>query len=255
MLKRYCELVEELGSMEKVAIADLSTEEIVRYLDLRREQEELAGQLLDILTDALLQLQDLADKIGDELMALPEALDNIRDRSAFNELPVGQLAYMMGALQSDMERILADCRQIHYEFLWGDQGGQKYDHRLPQAVKSPADTGRDGEKANGSDVGAAPALEEVACAREGAVIDMDVPVEIPGPASGEKYDGVEKKEGGSVLIKPDTLKKLEDAMRPRELAGAVPVMDEKEDSFAVIKVAPAGKDKARIKHHKERHRR
>ncbi|HHW42255.1 hypothetical protein GFC01_08660 [Desulfofundulus thermobenzoicus] len=255
MLKRYCELVEELGSMEQVAIADLSTEEIVRYLDLRRQQEELAGQLLDILTDALLQLQDLADKIGDELMVLPEVIENVRERNAFNELPMGQLAYMMGALQSDMERILADCRQIHYEFLWGDQGGQKYDHQLPQAVKSPADTGKDGEKTNGSDVEAALALEEVACAREGVVIDMEMSAGTPEQAGGEKYDGVENKEDGSVLIKPETLKKLEDAMRPRELAGAVPAMDEKENSFAVIKVAPAGKDKARIKHHKERHRR
>ncbi|WP_027718705.1 hypothetical protein [Desulfovirgula thermocuniculi] len=185
MLKHYCDLLEELSSLEKSVISELTIEEITRYVELRRRREELAGSLRDLITDALLQLQDLAERIGEELLELPEMMENVRQEG---EAFLHRLAGVIGALQTDMERILADCRQLRYELLWGGANGACEVAREEQ-----------GE-----------ALEEAACARE---------------VEGDEREKQEKP--GGTVISPETIKKLENAMRPKvtmELEPSLTVM-------------------------------
>lgn len=180
MLKHYCDLLEELNSLEKSVISELTIEEITRYVELRRRREELAGSLRDLIADALLHLQDLAERIGEELLELPEMAENMRQG---DETFLHRLAGMIGALETDMERILADCRQLRYELLWGGADGS-------------CEVAREGREA---------ALEEAACAREAE------------GGGAEKQGSV-----GEVTISPEVIKKLESAMRPQVAAGFEP---------------------------------
>lgn len=171
MLKHYCDLVEELCSLEKSVIADLTIEEIIRYIELRRQRDELAKSLRDLITEALLHLQDLAERMEEELVDLPEMMENTKEE---NDAFLHRLAGIIGALEIDMERILADCRQLRYELLWGGV------HELAQENRGEA-------------------LEEAACARE-VVAEED-----------------KKDRASEMVVSPETIKKLENTMRPKEV--------------------------------------
>lgn len=181
MLKHYCDLLEELNSLEKSVISELTIEEITRYVELRRRREELAASLHDLIADALLHLQDLAERIGEELLELPEMVENMRRE---DERPfLHRLAGVIGALETDMERVLADCRQLRYELLWGGAGGSN------EAAHEEKEA----------------ALEEAACARE-------------AEGDGERGQG----RSGEVAISPEVIKKLESSMRPQITTGFEP---------------------------------
>ncbi|RKO67478.1 hypothetical protein [Desulfofundulus salinus] len=263
MLQRYCELVEELSVLEKSLVADLSIEEIMRYLDLRREQEELAGELGYLITEALLHLQDLANRVEEELVDLPGIMESAKGQVGFREGFLTRLAGVIGALEADMERILADCRQLRYELLWGENREINSEAGLPVEQMHDKFSAGCGEDKQGSEkmreVGQKQekVLEEVACALELAEAREESSSGRSGQNNRGHTDGKASSENDkSAPISPETLKKLETVMRPKEALEIEPVLMESQASFAVLKVASSGEGKSRHgKTHKERHRR
>jgi len=250
LLQRYFELVEELGALEKNSLADLSEEEIMRYLDLRREREELAGNLEDMMEGALNYLQDLARNVGEELVDLPGLMESAREQGDFKEDYLNRIATLIGSLEADLERILADCRQLRYELLWGGEreaGGEDAGEQVPENYPAEiSDRGKDRPKDAAKKKEGA--LAEAACALEPACRE-----EPPGEISAR--DGREQENGCSVIVSPETLKKLEAVMRPREPLDLEPVPLEGQAGLAVLKAACAGGKSRPGKSHKERHRR
>ncbi len=261
MLQRYCELLEELSALEESTIADLSIDEIMRYLDLRRQQEELAGSLGDLISDALLHLQDLASRVEEELVDLPGVMESVKNQSDSREGFLTRLAGVVGALEADMERILADCRQLRYELLWGDeqeQPGIKDELELPVKQTQEKFSAGCGVSKGEAEQKQEKALEEVACGRELAETREEP---LPG-MSGQNNRGQSDGKAGSqdiqkpAPVSPETLKKLETVMRPREVVEVEPVIMDNQTNFAVLKVAFPGENKSRhSKSPKERHRR
>jgi hypothetical protein len=263
LLQRYYELVEELSALEQSTIADLSIEEIVRYLELRREQEELAEDLGELIAGALQHLQDLANRVEEELVDLPGIMESAKGQGGFQEGFLTRLAAVVGALEADMERILSDCRQLRYELLWGEDREINSEAGLPGEQMQDNFSAGLGEDRQGSEkVREAgqkqeKVLEEVACALELAEAREEPPSGKSGQSNQEHTDGkAGSKNDKSTPISPETLKKLETVMRPKEALEVEPVLVEGQAGFAVLKVASSGESKSRHgKSHKERHRR
>lgn len=255
MLQRYCKLVEELSILDQRILADLSTEEITRYLDLRKEQEELAGSIWNLISDSLLNLQDLVTRIKEELIDLPEVMQRLVIEAGFRGLPLNRLAMVVGVLEADMKRILADCRQLRYEFFGAgehDRQGMVEEGRKPLSDQAGEVIAGDCEDTNyKTDKGWGNAdeqeevlkqhkvLNEVACAWEvGEFLSDQIPktssAMIPGQHGGKPKN--EDKHGVSG-VSQETLKKLETIMCPKNAVEVTPFPWEKEGNLAIIKVA------------------
>ncbi|MGB9804105.1 MAG: hypothetical protein ACPLUI_09890 [Desulfofundulus sp.] len=250
MLQRYCELMEELSVLEQSLLADLSTDEIMRYLNLRREQEELSGELGNLVLDALLHLQDLSNRITEELVDLSGLMKNTGGHGGNRGNYLPRFARVVGALETEMERILADCRQLRYELLWGEEKEINKESVLrreqvqEEIVVCRGEDGQDSKKQGTQEEKYDTVAGEVACTLEVAQSRETFP---PGGLSqndGGYTEGETGKNIKSNPLSPETVKKIETVLRPREVMEIKPLI-ENQVLFNELKIASAGEGKMR----------
>ncbi|OAT82919.1 hypothetical protein [Desulfotomaculum copahuensis] len=278
MLERYCQLVEELNSFNRNQMGDLSTEEIMHYLDLRFEQEKLAGKLQEFLPAALLHLQDLVEQAREALNDVPAAFYHLYGEDYTPGESLFNLIRLTGSLENKLENAVADCSFLREQLIPAKPvvaGKEQVDVEMPDSPpwQEAEETGAmNSEKAR-------PALlpvqvmEEVACAGEAvlpAPVERDHSGEPVRARTGlnevgcsntvreqQKNNGRTKPEAG-IDVSPDTVKKLEAIIHPRHQAAAsTPAKQEKEKGegkYAVLKITSSGEGKTKNGKSKERRR-
>lgn len=252
MLQRYCQLVEELNAVSGHRMGELSTEEIMHYLDLRFEQEKLLAQLREMLPESIARLQELIGQARDFLCALPPLSGGAK--GWFKDVPPGEVVRLVGSLEGRMVQVLEECRLLKEEFqpvgvenvLFGQSGETEEKPPWPKA-----DDDADGGGSVLHSVGPT-AEEQVACALEASEKnDAFLAVDELSSQSAHKSTG-KGKNGSFIDISPDTVKKIENIIRPRnpvaEIGEISVVKDEEmksESKYAVIKMAAPVENKQR----------
>ena len=195
MLERHCELAKEMKLYEKIAIDELSVDDIAYYLKLRREYEELQNQVANLIPSVLKKINALLRQTQDKLAELAGS-DYLTQNYPF----LKELAEITGELEADAEKVAAGCS------------------KLGEIIRRNQDQGTDFRPVP------AQALAEAACAAEPAA----------APVSQENQ---QRKNEPKIPVSPDTIKKIEMLVKPREGSGKPPwaPLEEKQNE-KVIKI-------------------
>ena len=227
MLERHYELTREMKLYEKIIIEELSTEDISYYLKLRREYEELQNHAAGLIPSVLEKTKDLLTQARDTLAEL--ASGDPAGRVSYPFLK--ELVEVMGELEAGAEKIAAGCARL-VELMSPERA-----RREVPPVFCPG-----GE-----------AVQEAACAADtGVAAVRSAPAK--GVAGEERSERPEKREGqagqekqekgdgpdgagAKPAVSPDTIKKIEMMVRPKEGAGAQWLPPAGEKAEKVIKIA------------------
>lgn len=231
MLERHYELTREMRLYEKIAIEELSTEDIAHYLKLRREYEELQDRAAGLIPPALERTRELLGQARDTLGEL--AAGDFAGRVSYPFLK--EVVEVLGELEAGAEKIAAGCRRLA-GLMWPEQFRQS---------APPAGPGKE------------EALAEAACAAEGgaAPVLRSVPPKEAGPERAERQDTPERQAkqekkdvpgggGAKPAVSPDTIKKIEMMVRPKENA-APPWPPGEDKGEKVIKITVPAEAKNR----------
>lgn len=215
MLERHCELAREMKLYEKIAIDELSVDDISYYLKLRREYEELQSQVANLIPSVLEKIRTLLRQAQDQIAELAGS-DYLRQ---INYPFLKELAEVAGELEADAEKVAAGCS------------------RLGEIIRQ--DREKDFEYAR------QPALEEAACAVESAAAPVN-------PENQERKNGGEQK----VNVSPETIKKIEMMVKPKETPGKswAPLEEKQNEKVIKINTSPEPK-KIPPKNNKDRGKR
>lgn len=194
MFERHCELVKELKTFEKIAVDELSLEDITYYLKLRREYEEIHDQFVDLVPAALEKAKRLVEKSGEQLDEVLLMVDSVLGGD-FNQKRydfVKQLIETMGTLEINAEQVAAGCsclfRMLDSELAQPFSGGERGSNDLAGSLT--------GEML----LEAAATMEKQATAQS---------VSINGAVS-------EEENSQKIAVSPTTVKKLELMVGPKE---------------------------------------
>jgi len=195
LLERHCELAREMKLYEKIAIDELSVDDISYYLKLRREYEELQSQVANLIPSVLEKIRTLLRQAQDQIAELAGS-DYLRQ---INYPFLKELAEVAGELEADAKKVAAGCS------------------RLGEIIRQ--DREKDFEYAR------QPALEEAACAVEPAAAPVNL-------------ENQERKNGGEqkVNVSPETIKKIEMMVKPKETPGKSWAPLEEKQNEKVIKI-------------------
>ncbi|MEW6274091.1 MAG: hypothetical protein AB1556_03125 [Bacillota bacterium] len=180
MLERHYELAREMKLYEKIAIDELSIDDISYYLKLRREYEELQNQVVNLIPSVLEKIKNLFRQAQEKLAQL--SAGDLGDCVRQTNYPfLKELVEVTGELEADVEKVVARCSRL------GEIVRQNQEGDLPQVPNN--------------------ALAEAACAREAG--------EVPVIREQEKQEMKNESEQ-KVMVSPDTIKKIEMMVRPKE---------------------------------------
>lgn len=214
LLERHYELAREMKLYEKIAIDELSVDDISYYLRLRREYEELQNQVANLIPSVLEKIRALLRQAQDQIAELAGS-DHLRQ---INYPFLKELAEATGELEADAEKVAAGCT------------------RLGEIIRQNRE--KDFEYAR------QPALEEAACAVETAAAPDN-------PENRERKNGGEQK----VSVSPETIKKIEMMVKPRETSSKSWAPLEEKQNEKVIKIASPEPKKIPPKSNKDRSKR
>jgi len=208
LLKRHYELVRELKTFEKIAVDELSIEDISYYLKLRREYEESREQIVNLIPKKLENVKKMIDQSGERLDEIFLMTDSITG----NDLNCNRYDFMyelienLGLLETSVEQMTAECLRLL----------KLLDNELSRTT--PEIVPLDNHSAASFPIDM---LSEVAC----AVVQVQKPI---AEANSEELKATQKKnaavkdiikgeEAGNDKIKvsPATIKKLEMMVRPK----------------------------------------
>ena len=185
---------------EKIAIDELSVDDISYYLKLRREYEELQNQVASLIPSVLEKIRTLLRQAQEKIAELAGS-DYLRQI----DYPfLKELIEVTGELEADVEKVVARCSRLE-EIIRRDEKTGFPDAR-PQA------------------------LEEAACTAE----------PVAAPANPENQ---ERKNEQKVTVSPDTLKKIEMMVKPRETPGKswAPLEEKQNEKVVKINAPPESK--------------
>jgi len=235
LLKRHYELVKELKTFEKIAVDELSVEDISYYLKLRREHEESREQLVNLIPKTLENIKRMVDQSGkqlDEIFLMADSI-NSSDLDHNHYDFMSRLIENLDILETSVEQTAAGCLRLL----------KLLDTELSQAP--PAIIPLESHHAASQPVDM---LSEVAC----AVVQVQkpfaggnskelkgVPGKTPAVKDGGKEDGNDK-----IKVSPATIKKLEMMVRPKGAA----------ENIVKINTAPEAKSQP-VKSSKDRPKR
>lgn len=231
MLKRHYELVRELKVYEKIAVDELSVEDISYYLGLRREYEEICGQFINLVPSALEKLKKLIDQSGEQLEEVTLMVDSVLEGEKNRNWHdfIGQILDAAGKLETHVEQVIKGC-----SFLYQTVETQ-FMEPLPEEKEKTRNqsSGASGASIKNEPVKSAPiqekttttraheqAKEEVACsvAQSELTPKESRPKEHKAPQNGSDANGKEKlnEESSQLAVSPETIKKLELMVHPKE---------------------------------------
>jgi hypothetical protein len=214
LLERHYELAREMKLYEKIAIDELSVDDITYYLKLRREYEELQNQVVNLIPSVLEKMRNLLRQAQEKIAELAGS-DYLRHNYPF----LKELVEVTGELEADVEKVVAGCSRLE-EIIRQDQE-TGFPYTLHQA------------------------LEEAACAAPPAAAPAN-------PEPQERKNGGEQK----VAVSPDTIKKIEMMVKPRETSGKSWAPLEEKQNEKVIKInAPPEPKKHPPKNNKDKGKR
>lgn len=211
MLKRHYELVKELKTFEKIAVDELSVEDISYYLKLRREHEESREQLVNLIPKTLENVKRMIDQSGEQLDEIFLMTDSITDNDLNNNRYdfMSKLIENLGMLETNVQQMTAGCLRLL----------KLLDTELSQT--STAIVPLDNHPAASFPVNM---LSEVAC----AVVQVQKPLtegnskelKVALGKNAVVKDSEKEKEAGNDKIKvsPATIKKLEMMVKPKGVA-------------------------------------
>jgi len=114
LLKRHYELAREMKLYEKIAIDDLSVDDITYYLKLRREYEELRSQVSSLIPSVLEKIKEF----------LHQSLENLNQLSSVsgNLFLVKDSLEIIGELEAEAQEVQVKCSRL-WELVEQQQEG------------------------------------------------------------------------------------------------------------------------------------
>lgn len=104
MLEKHYKLTREMRLYEKIAIDDLSVDDITYYLKLRREYEDLQSQVGNLIPSML-------EKIKEFLQQSQENLNQLSDVTA-NAFLINDSLEIIGELEADVQKLQKKCSHV-----------------------------------------------------------------------------------------------------------------------------------------------
>lgn len=207
MLKRHCELMKELKTFEKIAVDELSVEDLAYYLKLRREYEETQGQFVNLVPTALEKVKRLVEQSGEQLEEVLLMADSVLGGD-FNQRRydlVKQLVETMGALETNAEQVAAGCSR-----LW-----EMLDAELAQPFSGGETRSNDlaGSLSGDMLLEVAATMEKQATAQS---VSINGAVSAIVQAQGQAGQKTKEENREKVAVSPATVKKLELMVGPKE---------------------------------------
>lgn len=150
MLERHCELAREMKLYEKIAIDELSVDDISYYLKLRREYEELQSQVANLIPSVLEKIRTLLRQAQDQIAELAGS-DYLRQ---INYPFLKELAEVAGELEADAEKVAAGCSRLgeiirqdrEKDFEYARQPALEEAACAVESAAAPRQSGKPGEK-------------------------------------------------------------------------------------------------------------
>lgn len=215
MLERHSELAREMKLYEKMAIDELSVEDIAHYLGLRREYEELQNQVVSLIPTVLEKIRNLLkqslDKLAELTFVAERAVEEYAGRTNYS---LQELVEVTGELEADVEKVAARCSRL-----------EEIARRTHEARNLT--------------------WEEAACAIEAAEASAKLEAEQAQTSRAEQ----------KVAVSPDTIKKIEMMVRPKEVAGnplIVPGEEKQKEKIIKISAPPEPKNRPPKQGNKDR---
>lgn len=211
LLKKHHELIKELRTFEKIAVDELSIEDISYYLKLRREHEQNREQLINFIPKKLENIKKMIDQSGGQLDEIFLMADSIAGNGLnYNRYDfMSRLIENLDMLETSVEQMTAGCLQL-IKLL-----DTELSRTTPETV--PFDT----RSATSFPI---EMLSEVACAvvqvnnPSTEVNSKELEVATKKNAAVKENKGEEEAVNDKIKVSPATIKKLEMMVRPKGVA-------------------------------------